>query len=156
MRQDFLPFSLPTIGKEEITEAADSLKSGWVTTDCASIYSFSPCKYASASAPASPSSRNASWCTPEPAISISDRPAFVRTAWRAYTWAPDERIKRLILGLGAGMLAHQIFGLTDAFLLGTKPGVVMWMIMGLVTGLYLNLAPDHLGVTRRQGEGETI
>ncbi len=70
--------------------------------------------------------------------------AFVRTAWRAYTWAPDERIKRLILGLGAGMLAHQIFGLTDAFMLGTKPGVVMWMIMGLVTGLYLNLAPDHL------------
>ena len=42
------------------------------------------------------------------------------------------------------MLAHQIFGLTDAFLLGTKPGVVMWMIMGLITGLYLNLAPDHL------------
>ena len=70
--------------------------------------------------------------------------AFVRTAWRAYTWAPDERIKRLILGLGAGVLAHQIFGLTDAFLLGTKPGIVMWIIMGLVTGLYLNLAPDHL------------
>jgi len=70
--------------------------------------------------------------------------AFVRTAWRAYTWAPDKRIQRLILGLGAGMLAHQIFGLTDAFLLGTKPGVVMWIIMGLVTGLYLNLAPDHL------------
>jgi putative inorganic carbon (HCO3(-)) transporter len=70
--------------------------------------------------------------------------AFARTAWRAYTWTPDERIKRLILGLGAGMLAHQIFGLTDAFLLGTKPGVVMWIIMGLVTGLYLNLTPDHL------------
>jgi len=70
--------------------------------------------------------------------------AFARTAWRAYTWAPDERIKRLVLGLGAGMLAHQIFGLTDAFLLGTKPGIVMWIIMGLVTGLYLNLAPDHL------------
>ena len=32
MRQDFLPFSLPIIGKEEITEAADSLRSGWITT----------------------------------------------------------------------------------------------------------------------------
>jgi len=42
------------------------------------------------------------------------------------------------------MLAHQVFGLTDAFLLGTKPGVVMWMIMSLVTGLYLHLAPVHL------------
>jgi hypothetical protein len=53
------------------------------------------------------------------------------------------------------MLAHQIFGLTDAFLLGTKPGVVMWLIMGLITGLYLKLAPEHLGVTRRWGEEET-
>ena len=69
---------------------------------------------------------------------------FARTAWRTYTWAQDERVKRLILGLGAGMLAHQIFGLTDAFLLGTKPGIVMWLIMGLITGLYLNLALDHL------------
>lgn len=32
MRHDFLPFSLPTIGKEEIAEVADSLRSGWVTT----------------------------------------------------------------------------------------------------------------------------
>jgi putative inorganic carbon (HCO3(-)) transporter len=68
--------------------------------------------------------------------------AFARTAHRVYTWATDERLRRLILGLGAGMLAHQIFGLTDAFLLGTKPGIVMWMIMGLTTGLYLTMAPD--------------
>jgi dTDP-4-amino-4,6-dideoxygalactose transaminase len=32
LRHDFLPFSLPTIGEEEITEVADSLRSGWVTT----------------------------------------------------------------------------------------------------------------------------
>jgi len=69
--------------------------------------------------------------------------ASVRTACRAYIWAPNEWTKRLILGLGAGMLAHQVFGLTDAFLLGTKPGVVMWMLMGLITGLYLKLTPDH-------------
>jgi len=82
--------------------------------------------------------------------------AFVRTAWRAYTWAPDDRIKRLILGLGTGMLAHQIFGLTDAFMLGTKPGVVMWIIMGLVTGLYLDLAPDHLATQgHEQAQSET-
>ena len=45
------------------------------------------------------------------------------------------------------MLAHQIFGLTDACLLGTKPGVVMWMIMGLITGLYLKLASEHLAAS---------
>jgi hypothetical protein len=53
------------------------------------------------------------------------------------------------------MLAHQVFGLTDAFLLGTKPGIVMWLIMGLITGLYLKLAPERLGVTRRQGDEGT-
>ncbi len=32
MREKFLPFSVPTIGEEEIAEVADSLRSGWVTT----------------------------------------------------------------------------------------------------------------------------
>ena len=32
MRKTFLPFSLPTIGDEEIAEVIDTLKSGWITT----------------------------------------------------------------------------------------------------------------------------
>ena len=32
MRTEFLPFSKPTIGPEEIAEVVDSLKSGWITT----------------------------------------------------------------------------------------------------------------------------
>jgi len=32
MRATFLPFSIPTIGDEEINEVVDSLKSGWITT----------------------------------------------------------------------------------------------------------------------------
>lgn len=32
MRSSFLPFSMPTIGEEEIAEVVDSLRSGWVTT----------------------------------------------------------------------------------------------------------------------------
>ncbi|UCD84905.1 MAG: DegT/DnrJ/EryC1/StrS family aminotransferase [Deltaproteobacteria bacterium] len=32
MRSVFLPFSLPLIGKEEIDEVIDTLKSGWITT----------------------------------------------------------------------------------------------------------------------------
>jgi hypothetical protein len=31
----------------------------------------------------------------------------------------------------------------------------MWLIMGLITGLYLKLAPERLGVTRRQGDEGT-
>lgn len=32
MRKEFLPFSKPSIGQEEIDEVVDSLKSGWITT----------------------------------------------------------------------------------------------------------------------------
>ncbi len=32
MRKDFLPFSPPFIGEEEIAEVVDSLRSGWITT----------------------------------------------------------------------------------------------------------------------------
>ncbi|MFQ5344118.1 MAG: hypothetical protein ACE5F6_21455, partial [Anaerolineae bacterium] len=45
---------------------------------------------------------------------------FIRTTWRVYTWAPDENTRRLTLGIAAGLLAHQIFGLADAFMLGTQ------------------------------------
>jgi len=72
--------------------------------------------------------------------------AFVRTAWRIYTWAPDEGTRRILLGIAAGLLAHQIFGLTDAFMLGTKPGIVMWLLMGIVTGMYLRLAAGKRGM----------
>lgn len=32
MRKEFLPFSIPTIEEEEISEVVDSLRSGWITT----------------------------------------------------------------------------------------------------------------------------
>lgn len=32
MRTDFLPYSLPWLGEEEVAEVADSIRSGWVTT----------------------------------------------------------------------------------------------------------------------------
>ena len=32
VREDFLPFSLPSIGEEEIAEVVDTLRSGWITT----------------------------------------------------------------------------------------------------------------------------
>jgi O-antigen ligase len=61
---------------------------------------------------------------------------FALTAWRAYHVLNDRWLRALIVGLACGMLAHQVFGLTDAFLLGTKPGVVMWVFMGLIAALY--------------------
>lgn len=58
------------------------------------------------------------------------------------------------MGLACGMLAHQVFGLTDAFLLGTKPGVVMWVFMGLIAALYVHRDPIARQLSRTGEEGE--
>jgi putative inorganic carbon (hco3(-)) transporter len=61
--------------------------------------------------------------------------------------ASNQGLKALVMGLGIGLLAHAIYGLTDAITLGAKPGVLFWMILGLITGLFLeqrkNKLQDH-------------
>jgi putative inorganic carbon (HCO3(-)) transporter len=42
----------------------------------------------------------------------------------------------LALGLGGGLVAHMLYGLTDAVALGAKPGVQFWMLLGLIVGLH--------------------
>ena len=42
----------------------------------------------------------------------------------------------LALGLGSGLLAHFLFGLTDATALGGRPGVIFWLLLGLIASLY--------------------
>jgi len=51
---------------------------------------------------------------------------------RGYRATNDLGVRALLAGIGFGMLAHQIFGLTDAFILGTKPGVLLWVYFALV------------------------
>ncbi|MBE3144767.1 MAG: O-antigen ligase family protein [Planctomycetes bacterium] len=50
--------------------------------------------------------------------------------------ASSRGVKALALGLGGGLMAHAFYGLTDAVALGAKPGVLFWMLLGLVAGLY--------------------
>jgi putative inorganic carbon (HCO3(-)) transporter len=49
-------------------------------------------------------------------------------------WSPI--IRYLTLGLCGGLFAHLLYGLTDAVALGAKPGVLFWMLLGLITGLH--------------------
>jgi hypothetical protein len=44
--------------------------------------------------------------------------------------------KLLALGLGGGLLAHFLYGLLDAVSLGSKPGFLFWMLLGLVAGYH--------------------
>jgi len=80
--------------------------------------------------------------------------AFAVTAWRAYHALDDRWLRALIVGLACGMLAHQVFGLTDAFLLGTKPGVVMWVFLGIVTALYVHRDPIARQLSGDAAEGK--
>ncbi len=58
------------------------------------------------------------------------------------------RVRRsLALGLGGGLLAHLLFGLTDATKLGAKPGVLFWMLLGLICSLHV-----QVGRWRRAGD----
>ncbi len=65
-----------------------------------------------------------------------------KSSWRARTGEPANRW--IILGLTAGLMAHALYGLTDAVSLGAKPGILFWMLLGLVDGLVW--MPEHLPI----------
>jgi putative inorganic carbon (HCO3(-)) transporter len=48
--------------------------------------------------------------------------------------------RTLLMGLACGLLAHQVFGITDAFLLGTKLGLILWLFLGVIAALYTQSA----------------
>jgi putative inorganic carbon (HCO3(-)) transporter len=54
----------------------------------------------------------------------------------AYRRAQDPAWRAVIAGLAAGMVAHQVYGLTDAITLGAKPGFLFWIILALVAMLH--------------------
>lgn len=61
----------------------------------------------------------------------------VSMVWTAYKRS-HPILRTLLIGLTCGLLAHQVFGITDAFSLGTKLGVIMWIYFGLITAIYIH------------------
>jgi putative inorganic carbon (hco3(-)) transporter len=41
-----------------------------------------------------------------------------------------------VVGLGGGLLAHLLWGMTDAMALGARPAFLFWLLLGLICGLY--------------------
>jgi putative inorganic carbon (HCO3(-)) transporter len=41
-----------------------------------------------------------------------------------------------VLGLGGGLAAHLLYGITDAVALGAKPGLLWWLLLALVAALF--------------------
>ncbi|MBI5713665.1 MAG: O-antigen ligase family protein [Chloroflexi bacterium] len=56
--------------------------------------------------------------------------------WRAASGDDQELTRTLVLGLGGGLFAHLLFGLTDAVIFAAKPAILFWMLLGLIAALY--------------------
>lgn len=42
----------------------------------------------------------------------------------------------IVLGFGAGLAGHVVYSMTEVVALGAKPGVLFWMMLGLIASLY--------------------
>jgi hypothetical protein len=61
--------------------------------------------------------------------------------------ASPSGVKVLALGLGGGLLAHALYGMTDAVTLVARPGILFWMLLGLISGLYIRQTRNPLSGT---------
>ncbi len=55
-------------------------------------------------------------------------------------------VRMAVLGLGGGLLAHLLWGLTDAMALGSRPAFVFWILLGLISGLHQQAQNNWTGV----------
>jgi putative inorganic carbon (HCO3(-)) transporter len=83
---------------------------------------------------------------------VAQRPEFLAWAGEVQPWPLDARslTQALVLGLGGGLFAHLIYGLTDAVALGAKPGILFWALLGLIFGLFVQTRCDTEGATRQE------
>ena len=55
-------------------------------------------------------------------------------------WRRSGRVveRALAAGLGAGLVAHFVYGMTDAVALGAKPGIAWWVLLALAAAMFLS------------------
>lgn len=69
-----------------------------------------------------------------------------------FLFASPEMTQMIVLGLFGGHLAHLLFGLTDAIALGAKPGVLWWMLLGLIVALHAQVSAANIKTNMMLGE----
>ena len=62
--------------------------------------------------------------------------------YRAFRMDWPVMMRWLMAGVLAGLVAHSLYGLTDAVALGAKPGIFVWVLMGLSAAVW------RLGMTQ--------
>ena len=69
---------------------------------------------------------------------------FAACTWKVHRLSESRSMRLLASGVFAGMLAHQVYGLTDAITLGAKPGLLLWVMWGLMAALWrLEASQQH-------------
>jgi len=59
----------------------------------------------------------------------------------------DARLVQIVvLGLGGGLLAHLVWGVTDAMALGARPAFLFWVILGLISGLHQQVQDNWVAI----------
>lgn len=83
------------------------------------------------------------------------------TALLVQTWrsATEGWVRAAVAGVASGLLAHSVYGITDAIALGAKPGVLLWWLLGLTVVLWQRSAAhdtpiraDHEAQERQEGQ----
>ena len=72
--------------------------------------------------------------------------AFSITAVQTVRMAKRTELEPLAIGLLGGFVVYLIHGLVDAITFSTKPGTVIWVIMGLTVALWLKLRASRAKV----------
>ena len=70
-------------------------------------------------------------------------------AWQVVLSARSEPERRLAMGLWGAIFAGQVFGITDAIVLGAKVGLFFWLDLGLIVAL-------HQRVLREQSHTQIV
>lgn len=65
-------------------------------------------------------------------------------AYRAFRQPLPATLHWMMAGVLAGLVAHSIFGLTDAVALGAKPGLFWWLLLALTAAVWQRMADAAL------------
>lgn len=69
----------------------------------------------------------------------------ITMCWQVWHHSSNPTYRRLTLGLVSGMLAHFVWGIFDANVLGSKAGFLFWLVLGTIASLH-SLAYDKQAI----------
>jgi putative inorganic carbon (HCO3(-)) transporter len=66
---------------------------------------------------------------------------FAGAAYSVCRQCQSRRLRAIAVGLACGMLGYHVYGLTDCMTLGAKPGLLIWVMWGLMAALANHTLP---------------